>query len=162
MRFLTRTATRQTGTRFRLFPQSPVLEAYREPETVWVSCEPGTIGPSPSDDRMRVIDALDKRPYEYPYLPPYTGPTHPPVPADAGGHFDYLHVDDPGFRAAHMYGTVRRVLDIWESYFGQRIVWHFSRRLPRLELVPYVDWENAQSGFGFLDTGYEADEQGRR
>ena len=24
-----------------------------------------------------------------------------------------------------MYGTVRRVLDIWESYFGQRIVWHF-------------------------------------
>jgi hypothetical protein len=162
MRFLTRTATRQTGTRFRLFPQSPVLEAYREPETVWISCEPGTIGPGPSDDRMYVIDALDKRPYEYPFLPPYKGPARPPVTSDAGGHFDYLHVDDPGFPAAHMYGTVRRVLDIWERYFGQRIAWHFSRLLPRLELVPYVDWENAHSGFGFLETGYEADEQGRR
>jgi hypothetical protein len=162
MRFLTRTATRQTGTRFRLFPQSPVLEAYREPETVWICSKPGTIGPGPSDDRMRVIDALDKQPYEYPYLPPYKGPARPPVTPDAGGHFDYLHVDDPGFRAAHMYGTVRRVLDIWESYFGQRIAWHFRRRLPRLELVPYVDWQNAHSGFGFLETGYEADEQGRR
>jgi hypothetical protein len=162
MRSLTRAAIRQTGTRFRLFPQSPVLEAYRNPETVWVSPKPGTIGPGPSDDRMRVIDALDKQPYEYPYLPPYTGVAHPPVSPDAGGHFDYLLVDDPGFRAAHMYGTVRRALDIWESYFGQRIVWHFSRLLPRLELVPYVDWENAQSGFGFLETGYETDEQGRR
>ena len=163
MPILTHTATRQTGTRFRLFPQSPVLEAYREPETVWIFSEPGTIGPGPSDDRMYVIDAIVKpHPYEYPYLPPYMGPTRPPVSGDADGHFDYLHVDDPGFRAAHMYGTVRWVLDIWESYFGQQITWHFSRRLPRLELVPYVDWENAQSGFGFLETGYEADEQGRR
>jgi hypothetical protein len=162
MRFPGGTASRRTGTRFRVFPQSPALEAYRNPETVWISGEPGTIGPGPSDDRMYVIDALDKRPYEYPYLPPYTGPARPPVISDAAGHFDYLPVDDPGFRAAHMYATVRRVLDIWESYFDQRITWHFSRQFPRLELVPYVEWENAHSGFGFLETGYEPDEQGRR
>src|SRR5574342_1180571 len=117
MPLLTRTATRQTGTRFRLFAQSPVLEAYRTPETVWISCEPGTIGPGPSDDRMYVIDALNKpSPYEYPYLPPYTGPARSPGIPDARGHFDYLEVDDPRFRAAHMYGTVRRVLDIWEGF----------------------------------------------
>jgi hypothetical protein len=121
------------------------------------------IGPGPSDDRMYVIDALEKpRPYEYPYLPPYTGPARPPVTPDASGHFDYLEVDDPGFGAAHMYGTVRRVLDIWEVYFGQRIPWHFNRLLPRLELVPFVDWENAHAGFGFLEMGYETDERGRQ
>ncbi len=159
----TRMVTRRAGTRFRLFAQDPALEAYREPETVWIPSEPGTIGPGPSDDRMYVIDALDKpSPYEYPYLPPYTGPARSPVIPDARGHFDYLDVEDPRFRAAHMYGTVRRVLNIWEGYFGHRIEWHFARRLPRLELVPYVEWENAHAGFGFIETGYEADEQGRR
>jgi hypothetical protein len=62
-----------------------------------------------------------------------------------------------------MYGTVRRVLDIWESYLGQRIVWRFmSRRWPRLELVPYVDWDNAHAGWGFLETGYVVDDRGGR
>ncbi len=160
MRSLTRAALGQTGTRFRLFPQSPVLKAYRNPETVWVSPTPGTIGPGPSDDRMYVIDAIDKHHYEYPYLPPYRGPKRPPVAPGGDGHFDYLRVDDPGFRSAHMYGTVRRVLDIWESYFRQRIVWRFiSRRWPRLELIPYVDWNNAHSGWGFLETGYVIDEK---
>ncbi len=163
MRSLTRAALGQTGTRFRLFPQSPVLEAYRNPETVWVSPKPGTIGPGPSDDRMYVIDAIDKQHYEYPYLPPHRGRKRPPVPPGGDGHFDYLRADEPGFLSAHMYGTVRRVLDIWESYLRQRIVWRFmSPRWPRLELVPYVDWYNAHSGWGFLETGYVVDEIGGR
>jgi hypothetical protein len=153
---------RQAGTRFRLFAQAPVLQAFRDPETVWIAREPGTIGPGPSDERMYAVDALDKpSPYEYPYLPPYTGPACPPVASDGAGHFDHLEVADPRFRAAHMYGTVRRVLDIWQGYFGHRIAWHFGRLLPRLELVPYVEWENAHAGFGFIETGYEPDEEGR-
>jgi len=160
---LTRTTLRRPGTRFKLFVQSPVLEAYRNPETVWVSPQPGTIGPGPFDDRMYVTDAIGKQPYDDLHFPPYVGPKRPPVFPDREGHFDYLHVDDLGFRSAHLYGTVRRVLDIWESYFGQRIVWFFNSRLwPKLELVPYVDWENAQSGPGYLETGYEVDESGRR
>jgi hypothetical protein len=112
---------------------------------------------------MYVVDALEKpRPYEYPFLPPYTGRALPPVAADASGHFDYLQVDDPRFRSAHMFGTVRRVLDVWERYLGHPVVWHFGRFRPQLELVPYVDWENAHAGCGFLETGYETDEQGRR
>lgn len=154
---------RRTGTRFKLFAQSPVLQAFREPETVWIASAPGTIGPGPSDDRMYVIDAIHKPgPYEYPYLPPYTGPAGPPVLSNAGGHFDHLDVDNPAFRPAHMYGTVRRVLDLWEGYFGHPIAWHFRRLLPRLELVPYLEWENAQAGFGFIETGYETDRRGRR
>src|SRR5512146_1719433 len=111
MRSLARAALAQSGTRFRLFPQSPSLKAYRNPETVWVSPQPGTIGPGPSDDRMYVIDAIDKQHYEYPYLPPHRGRKRPPVFPDRDGHFDYLRVDEPGFRSAHMYGAVRRVLD---------------------------------------------------
>lgn len=154
---------RRTGTRFRLFAQLPVLEAFREPETVWISRAPGTVGPGPSDDQMYVVEPIHKPgPYEYPYLPPYTGPACPPVLSDLRGHFDHLEVGGPGFRAAHTYGTVRRVLDIWEGYFGRRIEWHFRRLLPRLELVPYVEWENAQAGFGFIETGYEMDRRGQK
>jgi hypothetical protein len=155
-------ALRDRGTRFRLFAQLPVLDAYREPETVWISRRPGTIVPGPADDRMYVIDAMGKPAYEYPYLPPYVGPACPPAVPSVQGHFDHLGVTSPAFRAAHMYGAVRRVLDIWEGYLGRRIEWHFRGMFERLELVPYVDWENAHAGFGFIETGYGRDERGER
>jgi hypothetical protein len=156
-------AVRRRGTRFRLFPQLPALEAFREPETVWVSRPAGTVAPGPADDRMYVIDALDKpSPYTYPYLPPYDGAAHPPAVPSAQGHFDHLEVGSAAFRAAHMYGAVRRVLDIWEGYCGGQIRWHFRSLFERLELIPFVEWENAQSGFGFIETGYGVDERGTR
>lgn len=155
---------RARGTRFRLYPQSPVLEhiRLRGPETVWVSAPPGSIGPGPNDDRMYVADAIDKTPYGYPYLPPYRGPSHRPVAPGRDGHFDYLAPEDSGFLAAHMYGTVRRVLDVWEGYLGRPIVWHFSDRYERLELVPWVDWDNSHAGYGFLETGFGEADDGRR
>lgn len=155
-------AVRGRGTRFRLFAQDPVLAAYREPETVWVSRPPGSIAPGPADDRMYVVDAIGKPPYAYPFLPPYAGPAAPPAMPSAQGHFDHLDAGHPSFPAAHMYGTVRRVLDIWESYAGHRIPWHFRGALGRLELVPYVDWANAHAGFGFVETGYGRDDRGNR
>ena len=144
------------GTRFRLYPQSPILASVRGSEVVWVSRPPGTIGPGPSDDRMYVVDAIDKdRPYEYPYLPPHRGRRNPPVEPDAQGHFDYLTDSwSREFMAAHMYGTLRFVLDVWEKYFRAPIPWHFEGFRPRLELVPVVNWDNAHSGFGFIETGY--------
>jgi hypothetical protein len=158
-----RAAAPRRGTRFRLFAQLPVLEAFREPETVWISSPAGTVAPGPQDDRVYVVDPLRKvRPYEYPYLPPYAGPTHPAAVPGADGHFDHLDPEAPGFRAAHMFGTVRRVLDVWERYCGGRIEWHFRDTFRRLELVPYVEWENAHAGFGFIETGYGSDERGGR
>ena len=154
-------AIRQFGTRVRLFGQSHYIEGFEEPEVVWLSPPAGSVGPGPSDDRMYVVDPIDKPdPYEFPYLPPFRGPTHPPVLPDAEGHFDYLDVDTRDFIAAHMYGGIRRTLDIWEGYFGRRIEWQFRRRFERLELIPLLDWDNAQSGYGFIETGFGPSQAG--
>jgi hypothetical protein len=153
----------ETGTRFRLFAQPPVLAAFAEPEVVWVSPAPGQIGPGPSDDRLVVADALEKRDYyDFPDLPPYRGATRTPPRPGPDGHFDHIPVDSPEFPAAHMYGTLRFVLDIWEGYFGHRIGWHFESDYERMELIPCVDWNNAQSGWGFIETGYRVADDGAR
>ncbi|MGH8664431.1 MAG: hypothetical protein ACREUX_09200, partial [Burkholderiales bacterium] len=143
------------GTRFKLYPQSPVLSQVPGPETVWIARAPGTIGPGPSDERMYVVDALGKPGhYEYPFLPPWRGAQNPAVMPGPDGHFDHLEPGSRAFMAAHMYGTVRFVLDIWESYMGAEIPWHFAPALPRLELVPVIEWDNAHAGYGFIETGF--------
>lgn len=147
---------RDQGTRFRLYPQPPILESIHGPETVWIARAPGSIGPGPSDDRMYVVDAIGKvQYYDFPFLPPWRGPRNRPVQPGPDGHFD--HLVDPWsreFMAAHMYGTLRFVLDVWEKYFGGPIPWHFEEDQPRLELIPVVEWNNAHSGYGFIETGY--------
>lgn len=146
---------RGKGTRFLLYPQSPVLESIHGPETVWVAHAPGLIGPGPSDSRMYVVDAIGKNEhYEYPFLPPWRGASNPPVRPGPDGHFDHLQADTREFMAAHMYGTLRFTLDVWEKYFGAVIPWHFADEYPRLELVPLIQWNNAHSGFGFIETGF--------
>ena len=151
---------RARGTRFALYPQPPFLREV-ELETVWVSPRPGTIGPGPRDDRMYVVDAIGKTQYELDG-PPYRGPASPPVVPGHDGHFDHLRPGEPGFAAAHMYASIRRVLDIWEGYFGRTIAWHFRDRFELLELVPWVDWDNAHSGPGYIETGYGESEDGAR
>ena len=149
-----RRALEVSGTRFRLYPQPPVLAAIHGPETVWLSPVAGSVRPGPADDRMYVIDAIGKdRPYDYPYLPPYHGPHHPPVQPGPDGHFDHLEPGSREFMAAHLYGTMRFVLDVWEKYFGGEIPWHFADDSPRLELIPHVEWNNAHCGYGFIETG---------
>jgi hypothetical protein len=152
---------RDRGTRFRIFPQPPVLESIIEPETVWLSNPSGTIEPGPKDERIVVSDAVDKtEPYGQPFLPPYLGTKYSLALPDADGHFDHLPVASREFRAAHMYASIRRVLDVWESYFGRPIRWHFREHYPRLELIPHLHWDNAQSGYGFIETGYRENQQG--
>lgn len=154
-------AVRQFGTRVRLFAQSPYIRGFEQPETVWLAPPAGSVGPGPADDRMYVIDpADDKEPYEFPYLPPYRGRVRPPVEPDASGHFDYMDVNTRAFAIVHMYGGIRRVLDIWESYFGRRIEWQFRPHFERLEIVPILDWDNAQSGYGFIETGFGPSQTG--
>ncbi len=150
-----------TGTRFKVFPQPRFLSAFSEPETITISVPPHMIEPGPADDRFYVVDAINKRPYRYPYLPPHEGEKNPPVQPDpATGHFDHLDVDSREFKCAHMYAIVRRALDIWEDYFGSRIEWHFNSWYPRMELVPLIYWDNAHSGWGFLEFGFGRTERG--
>ena len=144
------------GTRFRIFPQVPHLAGYETPETVWISTPPDRIGPGPQDHRMYVRDPVfDKEPYEYPYLPPFVGESYLPAVATFDGHFDQIPLDTREFLSAHAFASVSRVLDIWESNLGRPLVWHFAETHERLEIIPSLDWNNAQSGYGFLELGQD-------
>lgn len=111
---------------------------------------------------MMVVDAIDKKHYEDPFLPPFNGPTNAPAMPDADGHYDHLEVGTHQFEAAHMYGTLRWVLDIWQTYFGREIEWSFASHYQRLELIPWLDWDNAHAGFGFIEMGYGRDDEGEK
>ncbi len=141
-----------SGTRVRLFPQS---EGFEEPVVVSLSPPAGTVGPGPTDEDLRTVLPVDKRePYAPPaYLPPYRGPVLPPALPGPDGSFDHIPLDAPQFLSQHLYGAVRFTLDVWEPYFGRPVEWWHVREVPRLELVPLVDWNNAHSGPGFIETG---------
>lgn len=152
-----------TGTRFLLYPQAPTVPGYDRPELVWISAPQGSLMPGPTDDRMTVVDpAAAKSPYEYPYLPPFAGAVHPPAAPGPDGHFDHIDPGDRAFAGVHAFGCVARVLDVWEGWLGHRIRWHFADRFERLEIVPLLEWDNAQSGFGYLEFGYDTAPDGRR
>ena len=86
----------------------------------------------------------------------------PPAEPGPDGHFDNLAPGTEGFLDAHCYACVRRVLDICEGYVGREIPWYFEPTVERLEIVPLIPaWDNAQSGFGFLELG-ESDEADSR
>jgi Domain of unknown function (DUF2382) len=143
-----------TGTRFRIFPQPCFLKVFSEPETIWIKTPPHTIQPGPADDRMFVVDAINKVPYSAFYHPPYRGDKNSPVKPGPDGHFDHLSPGTPAFSAAAMYAIVHLVLDIWEDYFDHQIEWYFEPDFARLELIPFLEWDNAQAGYGFMEFGY--------
>ena len=62
-------------------------------------------------------------------------------------------MDTPEFAEAHVFGTVRFVLDIWERYFGRPIEWHFARDYRQLEIVILPQIDNAYAGYGFMEIG---------
>jgi hypothetical protein len=110
---------------------------------------------------MAVVDAVDKQPYDPPGLrPPFRGPVRPPAMPDADGHFHTIPVGTPQFLQAHLYGSVRLTLDVWEKYLGHPVRWLDTADNPHLELVPLVNWSNAHSGFGFLETGVKLNDEG--
>ena len=158
------------ATRFRLFPRPPYANPGRPPETVAISVPPELIGPGPSDDRLYVIDPVRKAhsygivpgPYGTPHLslPPWRGAIRPPARAGSDGHFDRIPVEAPEFAEAHVYGSIRFVLDVWERYFGRPIEWHFARDFDRLEVVMLPALPNAHVGYGFMEVGAHRNEDG--
>ena len=150
------------GTRFVVYPQPPGPGSSFGPETVWISVTPDDLAPGPADARIYVVDAAYKYlPYtEPPNLPPFTGQQVAPLEAGPDGHFDHVVPGTRAFGAAHIYAVTRRVLDLWEHYFGRPVPWHFREDLDRLELIPWLDWNNAHAGYGFIETGYRRNEQG--
>jgi hypothetical protein len=142
------------GTRFLDYPQPPYVPGYERPETVWVSTPSGKVEAGPSDAQIYVIVPEERKaPYGFPSLPPFTGRRKPPVRSGPDGHFDHLIPGTPDFVAAQAYACVRRVLDICESYHGRSIRWFFEPARHRLEIIPRLQWDNAHSGFGYLELG---------
>lgn len=157
-------------TRFRLFPQAPFLHPGRQPEIVSVSGPPGTIGPGPSDNRLFVVAPIGKPqpygladgPYGTPYmnLPPWRGQIVLPALPGADGHFDQIPVGTPQFLQAHLYATIRFVLEVWEGYLGGPVTWHFARHFPRLEASIYPPLDNARAGYGYMEAGTHPNDDG--
>lgn len=84
----------------------------------------------------------------------HSGAKRAPVGPGPDRHFDNIDPASRPFLAVHAYACVRFVLDIWQSYLGRRVHWFFDQTFPRLEIVPFVDWDNAQAGYGFLELGW--------
>jgi hypothetical protein len=147
------------GTLFALYPQAD--GSYPEPEFVEVSSPAGSLGPGPSDGWLTVIDAIGKPPYEPPaYAPPYRGPVRAPAMPDARGDFAWIPPGTPAFDQQHLFGSIRLALDVWETYFGRPVPIGRLGTEDRFELIPHLDWQNAQSGFGFLETGGKVNDEG--
>jgi hypothetical protein len=78
---------------------------------------------------------------------------YPPAQPGPDGNFDHIPLDSRQFVSAHMYGSVRFVLDIWEAYLGKTVDWYDPRDGFIVELVPEIVWDNAHAGIGFIETG---------
>lgn len=146
---------RENGTKFLVYPQNKKLRGFEQPEVVYINFPPGSIQAGPEDEKMYVVDAKDKLQYKFVWeKPPYKGSRFPPVQPNEEGHFDHILPNTRAFSSTVMYATVRRVLDIWEDYFGHSIQWYFHKDFDKLELIPRVEWANAHSGNGFLEFGF--------
>ncbi|MEE9239959.1 MAG: hypothetical protein V3U53_02085 [bacterium] len=145
----------ETGTKFKIFSLPRNLKSFEYPETIRVSVNPQMMEAGPADSRMYILDPADKIPYEFSARrQPYSGPLNPPVQSGPDGHFDHLAPNTREFSCAALYANARRVLDIWEDYMGREIAWPFTLEFSRLELIPLTNWDNAQSGWGYLEFGY--------
>jgi hypothetical protein len=150
-----RRAEEGVGTRFWIYPQAPFIPGYEKPDRVWLPILPDEIGDGPSDATMYVADPLfDKQPYGATWLPPFDGARHRPIRSGPDRHFDHLDPHGRSFLGVHAYACVHFVLGIWQNYLGHPVGWFFDQTFERLEIVPLVDWENAQAGYGFLELGY--------
>lgn len=151
----TEEARERLGTRFWIFPQAPFIAGYEQPDRVWLQLSPDEIAEGPSDEAMYVVDPLfDKLPYGSASLPPFDGARRAPIQPGPDRNYDNLDPRQREFLGAHAYACVHFVLDIWRSYLGRPIRWFFADTFERLEIVPMVQWQNAQAGYGFLELGY--------
>src|SRR5262245_22266055 len=134
------------------------------PRVVRVAPKPGTIKAGPEDSRIRVVDAIRKKPYrdlrtrEYHARPPYPKrmPREKPVGPGPRGEFDQLEPGTREFSAATAYASVRCVLEVWEYYLGRRVSLVGRSRQRKLEIVPRVPaiGDNAWSGEWYIELGF--------
>ena len=144
----------RTGTRFRLFPQPRFLSAFRNPETVHIELaarvRPGRARRR-SDVRRRCNQQGSVRPVQRTTVSrraesgggPRTGrPLRSPRPRQPGVLVRH-HVRDGETDARNLGGLLRPFHPM-----------ALRSELRSLEMIPLIDWDNAQTGFGFLEFGF--------
>jgi len=156
---------RQTGTRFRIYPQPRWLKGVGKPAVIYVNAAPHTIQSGPEDERIYVVDARKKTAYVlsggHPPYPRTRSSSFPRVRPDRRGHFANLRAGSRAFSSAMIFATVRSVLEIWERYFGREIPWPFRDAYPRLELIPRAETVSAWSQYGYIECGFWDFEPGK-
>ena len=149
---------RQTGTRFRIYPQPKWVKVAGKPASIYVNATPHTIHAGPEDERIYVVDAKTKNAYVLsggrPPYPRTKSSSFPRVRPDRRGHFAHLRAGSRAFSSAMVFATVRCVLEIWEGYFGRKSPWPFRGTYPRLELIPRAETVSAWSQDGYIECGF--------
>ena len=145
-----------------MYCQPRYLSGWEHPELVTLKPAAGSVGRGPKDDRIKVVDAQAKALYDDHSWPPFRGARRSIAQPDKAGHFDALEASSVQFESVHAYAVLRLVLDMWESYAGSRVEWFFAEHYHRLEVVPSVDWENGQAGYGFIELGFGRGANGRK
>ena len=140
------------GTRFWVYCQPKYLSGWEQPELVTLKPRAGSVGSGPKDDRIKVVDAKRKALYDDHSSPPFRDPRRSIARPDGCGHFNSIELGSEQFQSA--YAVLRLVLDMWEEYAGAQVKWFFADHYQRLEVVPFVDWENGQAGYGFIELGF--------
>ena len=99
------TAGTAGGTRFLLYCQPRFLEEFKRPVVHELKVPAGSVKAGPMDDRIKVVNAVDKTLYDDNSFPPYRGEKGVMAEPDEDGHFDRLEPGTPQFNAAHAYAA---------------------------------------------------------
>lgn len=156
------TAAIVDGTKFRLYCQPRFIPGFEEPVIHTLDLPAGSVKEGPTDDRIKVVNAVGKPLYDDDTLPPYRGDIGTVAKPDGAGHFHEIDPKKPEFEAAHSFAAMRMVLDVWERYSGEPVRWFFRDDYRQLEVIPYVEWANGQAGYGFIELGYGLGENDKK
>ncbi len=153
------------GVRSRLYPKPPYVHPEWPPETVTVSGDPGAIAPGPADERMHVLNPINKRiayganigPLGTPFinLPPWKGADSSTRTAGRDGNFDRIPKgprNSPRRTCSAVSASCSTSGRTTSAVASSGI---FARDFPRLEIVISPEINNSYAGYGYLEVGAE-------
>ncbi|MBX2836838.1 MAG: hypothetical protein KTR35_08280 [Gammaproteobacteria bacterium] len=146
-----------SGIWVNLYPVGPFGDGKTQSESVCLSSVPQLMGVGPSDDELVVINSAHKRPFAEHEPPIIRGELAEPFVPRTEADLQFVDEGTEHFCCVHMFGSVRRALDVWETYFGYKLT---GRRQKKIQLIPFVDWNNAQAGDRFIETGFQVSDEG--
>lgn len=146
-----------TGVWVNLYPVGPFGDGKTVVESVCLSSNPVEVGVGPSDDELVVVNTVNKRPFAEHEPAIIRSELAQPFVPKSELDLNISAGDTEKFCCVHMFGSVRRALDVWETYFGFKLT---TPHQNKIQLIPFVDWNNAQAGDRFIETGFQVSDEG--